>query len=168
MMAGKAHYLQLAAYNQWANARLYAAAARLHEADYLKARPSFFGSLHGTLNHILVADRLWLARFERRPAPAASLNHMLYADLIGLRVAREAEDAHVIRFFEGLDETRLAGDLTYESVTERKTLTLPFGPLCTHFFNHQTHHRGQAHGLLSQTEVAPPELDFVYFLLERR
>lgn len=168
MVVAKAHFLKLAEYNRWANARLYAACARLHEADYLKARPSFFGSLHGTLNHLLVTDRMWLARFEKRPPPTLMLNHILYADLIGLRVAREAEDAHLIRFFEGLDESRFEGDLTYESVAAQRSFTLPFADVCTHMFNHHAHHRGQAHGLLSQTAVPPPDLDFAYFLMEGR
>lgn len=167
MATGTAHYLQLARYNQWANARLYAACARLHEPDYLKARPAFFGSLHGTLNHGLVTDRMWLARFEGRPVPAIPLNHVLYADLVGLRVSREAEDAHIVRFFEGLEAKRLTEDLTYTSAAG-PTYTLPLAALFTHFFNHQTHHRGQAHDQLSQTPVPPPELDLVLFLLEGR
>ncbi len=167
-MAGKAHFLKLARYNAWANARLFAACAKLHEHDYLKPRPAFFGSLHGTLNHLLVTDRMWLARFEGRPVPAVALNHVLYGDLIGLKVAREAEDAHLIRFLEGLEETRLARDFTYESVSAGRSVTLPLADILTHVFNHHAHHRGQAHGLLSQTSVAPPDLDYAYFLLEGR
>jgi uncharacterized damage-inducible protein DinB len=153
-------------YNQWANRRLYGACAELSEAEYLKRRPVFFGSIHATLNHILVGDRLWLGRFTGHPAThIRSLDQILYPEFAGLRVAREAEDAAIINFVDGLDEPTLNSTLRYKSM-EGESLAFPLRQLLGHYFNHQTHHRGQAHALLSQTSVPPPELDLLLYLRE--
>lgn len=165
MPIDRAHFMRLARYNQWANQRIYAACASLPEAEYLKPRPAFFKSLHGTLSHILVADRLWLARFEGKPQPYQSLDEIPYAELAGLRVAREAEDARIIRIIQAMEDEAFGRPFTYKNIAG-ETWTQPMDQLLTHFFNHQTHHRGQAHDQLSQTKVAPPELDFVYFMRE--
>lgn len=165
MSIDRTHFARLARYNQWANQRLYAACARLPEAEYLKPRPAFFKSLHGTLSHILVADRLWLARFEGKPQPYQHLDHIPYAELAGLRVAREAEDARIIRVVDALEDDAFARPFTYKNMAG-ETWSQPLDQLLTHVFNHQTHHRGQAHDQLSQTAVPPPELDFVYFMRE--
>ena len=163
MPIDRAHFARLARYNQWANKRLYAACASLPEAEYLKSRRAFFKSLHGTLSHILIADRLWLARFENKPQPYQQLDHIPYAELAGLRVAREAEDARILRVVEAIEESAFARPFTYRNM-EGETLALPLDQLLTHLFNHQTHHRGQAHDQLSQTGIEPPELDFLYFI----
>lgn len=160
------HFRQFAQYNRWANRRLYKAAAELPEADYLKPRQSFFKSLHGTLNHILVADRIWLARFTGHPNHGIkSLDQILYADLIGLTVAREAEDAQLVAFTDGLNDADLRQMVTYTNMAGQSH-TRRLDHLLPHIFNHQTHHRGQAHDQLSQTNVAPPPLDLLYYLIE--
>ena len=161
------YFTDLARYNAWANRRLYEAAAGLSEAEYLKPRPSFFGSIHATLNHILVGDRIWIARIEERPNPPLKLNQVLYGDLVALRVARQAEDEHIVNLMAGLDEARLDRDLLYANTKgERHRTKLRL--VLAHFFNHQTHHRGQVHGMLSGTPVAPPPLDLIYFLRQDR
>jgi uncharacterized damage-inducible protein DinB len=160
-----AYFATLARYNSWANGRLYDAVARLGEAEYMKPRPSFFGSIHATLNHILVGDRIWLARIEERAPPALKLDQILYGDLVALRVARVAEDDHICNVVAGLDERRLDEDLHYATTSGERQRT-PLRMVLGHVFNHQTHHRGQVHGLLSQTAVAPPPLDLIYFLRE--
>jgi len=163
-----AYFRQLARYNQWANRRLYAACAALPEAEYLKPRPSFFGSLHATLNHLLVGDRIWMGRFTGHPDPGIrALNQILYPELAGLRVAREAQDARILAWTEGLDLPTLNSTLRYETITEpRRPQATPLRLALGHFFNHQTHHRGQAHGLLSQTAVPPPLLDLLLWQRE--
>lgn len=158
-----AHFRRLARYNAWANRRICAACAELHTAEYLAERPAFFGSLHGTLSHILVVDRLWLARIEGKAAPHGALDELPYGDLAGLRVAREAEDAQITTLVGGLDEADFARPVAY-GTTAGERHESPLGDLLAHLFNHATHHRGQAHDQLSQTAVAPPELDFIYFL----
>ena len=94
-----------------------------------------------------------------------ALDQILYPEFAGLRVAREAEDAAILNFVDGLDEPTLNSTLRYKSM-EGESLAFPTRLLVGHYFNHQTHHRGQVHGLLSQTSVKPPELDLLYYLLE--
>ena len=96
------HFRRLARYNRLANERLYEACARLSDAARTQVRPAFFGSIHGTLNHILVGDRIWLARFEGREVPSTGLDAILYEDFAELRDARAAEDARIEAFAAAL------------------------------------------------------------------
>jgi uncharacterized damage-inducible protein DinB len=161
-----AYFVTLAHYNAWANRRIYEACARLPEAEYLKSRPASFGSIHATLNHILVGDRIWAARLAHKPNPPLALDQILYADLLALRIARIAEDDHLIQLVGALDEHRLDDLLAYSNSEGRRFVT-PLRLVLGHLFNHQTHHRGQVHALLSQTGIAPPPLDLIYFLREK-
>jgi uncharacterized damage-inducible protein DinB len=161
------YFRRLSRYNRWANGRLYAACAALSAEDYRAQRPAFFGSIHNTLNHILAADRIWLGRFEGSPSGIKRLDEILYDDFSALRQAREAEDAHILAFTDGLSDTAIAGTLAYRNMAGEEK-TQPLGWALAHVFNHQTHHRGQVHGLLSGTPVAPPSLDLIYFLSEDR
>ena len=160
------YYSTFARYNAWANTRLYEACAKLPESEYLKPRASFFGSIHATLNHLMVGDRIWLGRIEGR-AEKLALNQILYGDFTALQVARVAEDDRLVRVVEGLDPTRLDQPLDYLN-TRGERFRTPLRIVLDHLFNHQTHHRGQVHGLLSQTPVPPPELDLIYFVRETR
>ena len=160
----KQHFATFAAYNRWANARLYDAAAQLAEADYRSDRGVFFKSMHGTLNHMLVADRIWLARITgEADAPQPPLDTILHETLPELRAAHEREDARIIRFVEDRDEAALSGTFTYRNSTG-KAFTDPLATILAHFFNHQTHHRGQAHAVLTSLGRKAPELDLIYFL----
>jgi uncharacterized damage-inducible protein DinB len=160
------YFRTLARYNQWANRRLYAACAELSEPEYMKPRAAFFGSLHGTLNHILVADRIWMGRIIGHDSGIKALDQMLYGDFAGLRVAREAEDAQIINVIDAMDLPTLNTTLRYKPLTDSSTMTMPMRFVLGHLFNHEAHHRGQAHGLLSQTSVPPPPLDLPYYLRE--
>ena len=161
------HIRRMARYNRWANNRLYDACAQLSHEDYHARRPSFFGSIHATLNHILVGDSIWLGRFQGAvPAHLTKLDMILHEDLPDLRAAREAKDEEILAFCNGLDAAALAGQFTYRNM-RGEAFTDPLFPPLTHFFNHQTHHRGQVHGLLSHAGLSPPELDLIYFLRER-
>ena len=162
-----AYFRCLARYNAWANRRLYDACAAVPAADYFARRPSFFGSLHATLNHILVGDRVWLGRFIGVPSGLTRLDQILYDDLASLRPAREAEDARILGYVTGLSDADIDGILRYRNMAGELQET-PLRFTLAHFFNHQTHHRGQAHCLLSGTTVAPPPLDLIYFLREDR
>ena len=156
------HSVTFARYNAWANQRLYDACARLSEPEYMERRPSFFGSIHATLNHLLVGDRIWLGRIDGRVEKLA-LNQILYGDFTALRVARVAEDERLIRTVENIDAAALDQPLDYLT-TAGDRRRVPLRLVLAHIFNHQTHHRGQVHGLLSQTRVAPPGLDLIDFL----
>lgn len=166
-MSDLPYFRRLARYNGWANRRLFAAAGKLDATAWEAPRSGFFGSLQKTLNHILVADRIWLARFERRDHAIRALDQLLHPDFPALKRAREAEDAGIIGFLDRLPETQLAGELAYANM-EGQAKRLPLGSALAHFFNHQTHHRGQAHAMLSGTTVPPPSLDLLYFLAEDR
>ena len=144
----KNRYTMFAGYNAWANRRLYDAAAGLSDADYRADRGAFFKSMHGTLNHLLTADWVWMHRFTGRgPSPAKldAINHDRLADL---RMAREAEDQRIVDYVESLDEKALAGSIRYRRVSTPDEFVQPLMPALDHFFNHQTHHRGQAHSIL--------------------
>jgi uncharacterized damage-inducible protein DinB len=160
------HFRRFARYNKWANARLYEAVGRLTPEAFVAPRVGYFPSLMLTLNHILVGDRIWMSRFTRTPCAIKSLNQVLYPEFATLRVARVATDDQVLAYVDGLNEAGLSRPLTYQTLSDGKDTSTELGPTLTHFFNHQTHHRGQAHAMLSSTEVAPPSLDFIYFLRE--
>ncbi len=157
-----AYFRLFADYNQWANARLYDAVATLPDAEYRKQRQSFFKSIHGTLNHLLVTDRIWLSRIDP-PQVVMPLNSILYEDFAALRTAREAEDRRIVALVGAMTTETLSGDLVYTN-NSGAAFTTPMAQVLGHLFNHQTHHRGQAHDQLSQTDIAPPELDLIYHL----
>jgi uncharacterized damage-inducible protein DinB len=158
------HLRRMARYNRWANQHLYAACRALPEEEYRRPRQAFFGSLHGTLNHILVGDRIWLARIEGQASPALRLDDQPYVGLDELESARDAEDARMIRLVDDYREEDIGRTISYRRVTQPKDVATPLHLCWLHLFNHQTHHRGQAHDQLSQTAVAPPPLDLIYFL----
>ena len=157
------HFATLAAYNRWANTRLYDACAGLSDAARKLDRRGFFGSIHNTLNHILVGDRAWLDRVEEIDSGAVALDTVLFDDFAALRDARTAEDERVDRVLARMDEARMAGNLVYRNVAGTRHRT-PMRLVFTHLFNHQTHHRGQVHDMLSQAGASPPELDLIYYV----
>lgn len=153
------HWRRMAAYNSAANRILYDAVAALPDAEYRRPRPAFFGSIHGTLNHILLGDRIWMTRFEGGRHPSTDLGSILHDGFDELRAAREAMDARIEAFMaDRVDAAFLASSVRYVSHAGVE-LEDPISVLLPHLFNHQTHHRGQVHGLLSQTDVPPPSLD---------
>ena len=155
------HLRSMAAYNRWANRRLYAAAAALSDDDYRRPAGVFFNSLHGTLNHLLVTDRIWMGRFEGTGGAQSKLNAILFEDLQDLRAAREREDERIIRHVAGLTGAELDADFEYANLSG-KPQRQPRWEAMVHFFNHQTHHRGQAHAILTRLGVAePPSLDLL-------
>lgn len=156
-----AYFRQLSRYNAWANARLYAACAELPDEERKRRRPSFFGSIHRTLNHILVGDRIWLSRLDGKPHGVTSLDQELYGDFAELRAARGREDSRLSAIVGGYKDEDLARVLAYRSMAG-EAKSVPMVQVLGHLFNHQTHHRGQVHGLLSDTAVAPPSLDLLY------
>jgi uncharacterized damage-inducible protein DinB len=159
-MAPLDRYRQFAGYNAWANARLYDAVAALPEADFHADRGAFFGSLKGTLNHILVGDRIWFGRLTREGPTYTQLDLILHEDLTSLRQAREAEDVRIIAYVEILDLAALDQPFEYQTTTGQPFVQARSSVL-DHVFNHQTHHRGQAHALLSAAGASPPSLDLL-------
>jgi uncharacterized damage-inducible protein DinB len=152
----------LASYNRWMNERLYAACAGLSDTDRKRDRGAFFRSIHGTLNHGLLGDRIWLARFRGEEYRVASLDQELYADFDELRRERAATDTAIDTYAAGLGASTFAGTLHYTSLVNPAPRKLPLWLALTHFFNHQTHHRGQLTTLLHQAGVDPGVTDLIW------
>jgi uncharacterized damage-inducible protein DinB len=162
----KRQFQMLADYNRWVNERLFAAAARLSDADYRADHGVFFGSLHGTLNHLLLGDRIWLYRFTGEGEEPKELDAILHEDLPSLRRARAVEDERIIAYIAGLDEARLAGTIRYRTTRNPIEIEQELVPLLLHFFNHQTHHRGQAHVILTRIAGEAPSFDLLMYQRE--
>lgn len=171
-------YRQLARYNAWMNEKLYAEAAALDDVARKRDLGAFFRSLHATLNHLLWADRAWLWRFTRDPAiglsrdrdgnpiPIGLHDQELYAAFDDLRRERVRTDGDITAWADGFDDERLAAPIRYQSLTGGAR-EHPLWMAVTHFFNHQTHHRGQATTLLTQLGRDPGVTDFMVFLWSR-
>jgi uncharacterized damage-inducible protein DinB len=164
----KSRYEMFAAYNTWANARLYDAADKLGDADYRADRGAFFKSVHGTLNHLLLGDRIWMIRFTGTGEMPGRLDAHLYDDFSTLRAQRRAEDARIASWIGSLSDADFASTLRYRTVINPRTIEQPLASALDHFFNHQTHHRGQAHCLLTGIigNDATPSLDLIIFQRE--
>ena len=162
----KLHYTLFAGYNAWANRRLYDAAALLSDADYRADRGAFFKSMHGTLNHLLATDRIWMKRFTGAGEAPDRLDTIMHERLADLAAARTAFDQEIVTWVEGLDEVRLQGVIRYRRVSTPEEFVQPLMPALDHWFNHQTHHRGQAHMILTTLGRRAPELDLLYYQRE--
>ncbi|ONH51007.1 Uncharacterized damage-inducible protein DinB (forms a four-helix bundle) [Pseudomonas cedrina] len=155
------HVILMARYNQWMNRKLYDAAGRLSDAELQLDRQAFFGSILGTLNHLALGDTVWLKRFAQHPAgyetlaplnaiaTPADLTQLAFADLRELAARRAWLDQLIIDWAHTLQEPELDHRLHYHNMRGAPA-EKPFFGLLVHFFNHQTHHRGQATTLLTQ------------------
>lgn len=162
----KTHFLMMAKYNAWANERLYKMAATLPDELYRKDTGAYFKSLHGTLNHLLTADRIWMRRLTGAGDHPGRLDAIVFDDLPLLIAARKQEDERIIRFVEELP------DSSFEETLDYKTLNgTPHRQkrreILAHFSNHQTHHRGQAHAILTVLGVDPEPLDLLIMQREQ-
>lgn len=160
----------MARYNQWMNDKLYAVADKLTDAERKQDRGAFFGSIHRTLNHLLLGDRVWLGRFvgavleegEMGPGGIRSLDQELYTDFTELRRERTATDDAIVGFAATLTDAKLGAPLRY---LRRGVMNeFPLWHAVAHFFNHQTHHRGQVTTLLMQAGHDPGVSDLIAML----
>ena len=157
----------MARFNAWVNERVYDCVAGLADAAYREDRKAYFGSIHNTLNHLLVVDRLWTNRITGRDHGIKSLDQVLYGDFESLRAARQAEDAALIELVDSLSEDELQGPVSYRRMIGDGSHTTRRDHILITLFNHQTHHRGQVHAMLTQQGIDPPPLDVIYFLEEQ-
>jgi uncharacterized damage-inducible protein DinB len=162
-MTPAAHYRMFGHYNAWANGRLYDAVSRLTDEQYRADRRAFFKSVHGTLNHLLVTDRVWMHRFTGEGEAPNRLDAILFETFDELRAAREAEDRRIVDYVDGLDDARIAGTIKYRRVSTPEQFEQELAPALAHWFNHQTHHRGQVHALLTGLVAQAPELDLLFY-----
>ena len=150
-MITAAYVRLMAQYNAEMNRRLYAAAAQLSDAERKADRGAFWQSIHGTLAHILWSDTQWMSRFDNWPKPEQPIKQSaaMIDDFATLMARREQADAAILAWANRIDDAWLAEDLVWFSGAAQKEMRRQRGPLLVHFFNHQTHHRGQAHALLT-------------------
>jgi len=153
------NYSLMADYNVWMNRKLYGAAAGLPDDERKRDLGAFFKSLHGTLDHILYTDLIFLARFTGSAMPEGDFGAELHGDFDDLRAERETTDARISDWISGLDRGWLDEALTFTSMIDGVTRTLPRWAMVTQMFNHQTHHRGQATTLLTQLGADPGTTD---------
>jgi uncharacterized damage-inducible protein DinB len=159
----RAKYVQsMARYNAWMNERLYASCAGLTDEERKEDVGAFFKSIHGTLNHLLLADRVWMGRFTSTPFTVTTLADELYADFAQLRSERETTDRRISLWAGSLGDGELEADLTYMSIVDPSPRRYPMAVAVMHFFNHQTHHRGQLTTLLSQRGIDPGVTDLIW------
>jgi uncharacterized damage-inducible protein DinB len=143
----------MAHYNRWMNQRLYATCAGLSDEQRKQDRGAFFGSIHGTLNHLLYGDIAWMNRFTGKPLTGLHARVELHAAFDQLRAARECLDAEILAWAGAIRQDWLDSDFTYASIVDGKSRVRPAWQLVTHLFNHQTHHRGQLTTLLCQLGI---------------
>ena len=151
-------FRQFARYNTLANEHLYEACSALSDEQRKADRQAFFDSIHGTLNHLLTGDRIWLARLEGDAAASTGLGNVLFDDFAALRDARRQEDRRLEAYVVTLTDADLSRSIDYTN-NEGRAFSDPVSLALPHLFNHQTHHRGQVHDMLSQIGPNPLVLD---------
>jgi uncharacterized damage-inducible protein DinB len=154
-----AHFRTMAEYNRWMNEKLYAICADIPDAERREDRGAFFRSIHGTLNHLLLGDKAWMARFESVPFSLSSMDAELHADFNELTRDRRETDERILVWTAGLSETWLEAPYEFKSKIDGKVRVRPTWLLVNHMFNHQTHHRGQLTTLLTQLGRDPGVTD---------
>ena len=163
-MIDRAYVQRMARYNRWQNENLYGVADRLPDEERRRGRGAFFGSIHKTLSHLLWGDRIWMSRFTDLPRPPGGISDSvsLYADWEDLKSERSGFDRAIIDWANGIDPAWLAADHVYYSGATKREWKKPRWVLVTHMFNHQTHHRGQVHCLLTQAGGKPHDTDLPF------
>lgn len=166
-MIDPAYAKTMARYNSWQNQSLYTAAASLDEAARRLDRGAFWGSIHGTLSHLLWGDRLWMSRWSDVARPSASIQEsaLAYPDWDELARERTLTDERIGAWAAALTPEALEGDLTWFSGVTQSEVTRPRRLLVTHMFNHQTHHRGQVHAMLTAAGARPGSTDLGFMEL---
>jgi len=161
-MIDTAYVQRMARYNRWQNANLYGVADTLSDDERRRERRAFFGSIHKTLSHLLWGDQTWMSRFSpevHKPQAGIPESVSLYPDWDALKRERVAFDATMIAWADTLADAALTGNLSFFSRSANRDLHVPIWLAVTHMFNHQTHHRGQVHCMLTQAGGTPSITD---------
>ena len=162
-MTNITNFQLLANFNTWANTKIFSACKELDDAEYKKDRRAFFSSIHVSLNHLLVVDRAYISRLEGKDHGLKSLDQILYENLILLEEARIKEDKRLVNLVNNLSKDNIHREITYKGFDASKqnyTINL----ILITLFNHQTHHRGQIHNMISQAGIQPPQIDIPNFI----
>lgn len=154
-----------ARYNAWQNASIYGAASLLSEADRKADRGAFFSSIHGTLSHLVWGDQIWMHRFAATGLPRATdirASEHAYPDWEDLQRDRVSCDHVILEWAEQLQPAWLSRETGWFSGAVGRELTKPNWLLSAHMFNHQTHHRGQVHAMLTACGAKPADTDIAF------
>lgn len=171
MMITGGYAQEMARYNRWQNNQLAEFLQSLTPKELTLERGAFFGSIMGTVNHLLWGDWMWMSRFEKRDGPDGNIHKAgggihesvyLCPDLQSWLALREKIDARILNWAEGLGDDPLTGSFTWYSAANEADVTMPYALCVIHFFNHQTHHRGQVHKMLTETGSEAPVSDIVF------
>ncbi len=160
--------LTMARYNRWQNLSLYTAAEGLGDAARRQDRGAFFGSIHATLSHLLWGDTIWMSRFDGWAAPEVGIpDSAAFAPEWGaLTAARKTADDRIVDWAGRVDDAALEGDLSWYSGAAGRDMTVSLARCVTHFFNHQTHHRGQVHAMLTAAGARLGDTDLIFMPAE--
>jgi len=152
-----------ARYNQWANKRIYEVAGRLDSDALWEDRRGFFKSIAATMNHVLLSDLIYRERLEKKPTTFTRLDAILHEEFDDLRIAHGTQDDWYVAFCDALPADELDSNLSFDTVETGEHFSLPLRMCLTNLFEHQIHHRGQVHHMISHAGLYPPPLDFVKF-----
>ena len=160
-MISAAYCRTMARYNAWQTDQLCGVLAELDRAALTQDRGAFFGSILRTLSHLVWADWGWISRFDGGSGPECALDQSpdMFSDLETWQAARQQLDARIQSWAGQVTDAELASDLSFYSGVLQQDVTRPFGPCAVHFFNHQTHHRGQVHCMLTAAGATAPVSD---------
>jgi uncharacterized damage-inducible protein DinB len=158
----QALFKEQARYNAWMNKNLYARLGDIPDTRRKEDAGLFFKSLHGTLNHLLLVDKLWLGRLQNQPFSVESLDQELYADFAQLRLQHKKSDRHLTDYVDNLSAEDLQGELRYVSVRTGEQQCFPVALVLAHLFNHQTHHRGQITAAMSRQGLDYGVTDMIF------
>ena len=162
-MSKTSNYFQrLSQYNRWMNERLYQVCEAIPDSIRKEDRGAFFRSIHGTLNHLLLADKLWLSRFLYQPFEFHSLDQELYTEFELLHQERQKTDQQIQDWVDSLTDEQLNSLFSFTSFSQQRECVFPLWHVALHFFNHQTHHRGQITTLLTQSGYEPGVTDLLW------
>jgi uncharacterized damage-inducible protein DinB len=156
----------MARFNQWVNRQLYDKVATLDDEAYRADTGIFFRTIHHTLNHLLVVDRLWIGRVTGSDRGISSLDQILFEDFTSLRAAREAEDRGLIALLDEMPDDRIEALVRFSTIKRDRHFEARVRDLLSGMFNHQTHHRGQIYAVLQQRGMDLPDVDLPFFLPE--
>ena len=160
------HFSLMARFNQWVNRQLYDKVATLDDEAYRADTGIFFRTIHHTLNHLLVVDRLWIGRVTGSDRGISSLDQILFEDFTSLRAAREAEDRGLIALLDEMPDDRIEALVRFSTIKRDRHFEARVRDLLSGMFNHQTHHRGQIYAVMQQRGMDLPDVDLPFFLPE--
>ncbi len=164
-MIDPAYAQMMARYNAWQNKQITASLEPVPQAVLMVDRRAFFGSIFATLNHLLWGDQMWMNRFDpgfEKPAVGADKHSELTPTFAVWNSERLKTDLKIAEWAKSLRSIDLKGDLTWFSGMTGKEITMPRALCVSHMFNHQTHHRGQIHAMMTSAGLEAPVTDIVF------